>query len=222
MPKLPKRPDGSALTADELLQIDLKNILKKLTAGKPLTAGERKIIEAAGYETEAAIATPDRNLPKRANDKNMRLIIERETNISDRKAYGWLRKLRDQYYAKSTGWRVKEALEEIEARQNKSRGPDVDLRREKLSLECDILRHRRDLERGDLVEKKEYEDAIRAVFQAAIYTIDIAIKTMAAEAGDVGTKRKLEDARRRAYGAVQAEAEERLGDSVQVSDATDA
>ncbi len=204
-PKLPTKKDGSTFTADELLQRDLVNVMKKVAAGKVLTRAEREMIQAAGLETGPE-NTPTSDLPKRANDKNMRLIIEREFAISERKAYVWLKKLRDQYWSKSGGWRVADMVDEIQKRKDAATaGPDRDLRREKLALECDILRDRRDRDRGDYIPKDEHRQRVMAIINACRHTVDNWIKTTAAQIGDPAIKRKLEDAQRKAYAATEAE-----------------
>jgi hypothetical protein len=200
--KLPTKTDGTQLTADELLQKDFVNVLKKMQAGKPLTKGERELIIAAGYTD-----TTDgrKELPKRANDKNMRIIIESEFGVSERKAYTWLTKLRDRYWSKSGLWRVADAVAEIEKRRDAATaGPDRDLKREKLLLECDILRDRRDRDRGDHIPLDQFRSELNAIAQAFRWSVDIWVKTTAAEIGNPDVKRKLEDARRKAYKAILA------------------
>ncbi len=206
--KLPTRSDGRPLTADELLQTDLKNIVRKISAGKVLTRAEREMIQAAGIETGSTDTPTDTHgpLPKRANDKNMRLLIEREFAVSERKAYAWLKKLRDQYWSKTGNWRVADVVGEIQKRKDAATaGPDRDLRREKMALECDILRDRRDRDRGDYIPKTEHRERVMAIVNACRQTVDNWIKTTAAQIGDPVIKGKLEDARRKAYAATEAE-----------------
>jgi hypothetical protein len=190
MSYLPRKIDGTPLTADEILKMDVKNILKKMTAGKPLSASEREVIRAAGYNNDSGAANdteakPDRKLPKHANDKNMRGIIERECNCSERKAYSWLTKLREKYWSKSLGWRVEDVVNEIETRQRKAvSGPDQDLKREKLKLECDILRDRRDRERGELMARREVEDAFTELMEGVRGGLENWVQQIAAEKRD--------------------------------------
>lgn len=186
---LPRKPDGTAVTADELLQLDLKNILKKMSAGKPLSGGEREVIRAAGYDSglpdSDTEVKPDRTLPKTANDKNMRLLIERECNISERKAYAWLKKLRDKFWSKSGNWRAADVLDEIQQRQRvATSGPDQDLKREKLKLECDILRDRRDRERGEFMARRLVEDSFTELMEGVRGGLENWVQQIAAEKRD--------------------------------------
>jgi hypothetical protein len=206
MPKIPTTPDGKTLTSEQILQRDLMNILRKVSDGKPLTNAERDLIKSAGYEDEAAVANTS-DIPKHTkSDKAFRLIVEREANCSERKAYAWIKKLRDRHWNKSQGWRVADALQEIEDRQARTTGgPDRDLKREKLALECDILRDRRDRDRGDYISKEDSRARMLEVVNACRRTIDNWIKTTAAEIGDPAFKKRLEDAQRKAYAATEAE-----------------
>lgn len=63
--------------------------------------------------------------------------------------------------------------------------------------------------RGELVSLDEHRASNLRITEACRRTIDIWIKTTAAEAGDVVTKRKLEDARRKAFNAIRAALENR-------------
>jgi len=208
--KLPSKADGTPLTADDVLQRDLRNVLRKVAAGKVLTRAERELVQSAGCDgggdhAEAGAAEREA-LPKRANDKNMRAIIEREFNVAERKAYLWLQKLRERYWSKTGNWRVADVIAEIEKRKDAATaGPDRDLRREKLALECDILRDRRDRERGEYVPTGEHRERVLSIVRAFRDAVDVWVKTTAAECGDPVVKRRLEDARRKAFGAIAAE-----------------
>jgi len=208
--KLPRKPDGTAITAEELLQKDLVNVLKKMQSGKPLNPSERKLIMAAGYGADTQSDSDKKaTLPKRAKDKTFRLIIEKEFDLSERKAYSWLNKLREKYWTKSGQWRVADAIDEIETRrQSALRGPETDVKREKLKLECDILRDRRDRDRSMYISVDDHRARIQAIVNTCKRTIQIWVSTTAAEIGTPEIKAKLEQAQRKAFAAAEAEYDE--------------
>ncbi len=67
--------------------------------------------------------------------------------------------------------------------------------------------------RGRHVSMEEHRAEVLTICQWCRRTIDVWVKTTAAEFGDVTTKRKLEDAQRKAFAAIQSEFEAAYGTS---------
>lgn len=211
MPKLPTTKDGKPLAADAVLQRDLLNVLKKANDGRPLTNAERELIRAAGRESEldAAMVATESSIPQHGNDKTFRAEVMKATGCEIRAAYKWISKLRAEFWSKSRGWRIRDALAVIEVRRELNGGAggpaSNDIRMEKIRLECDILRDRRDRDRGEYVSKDDHRARIMAASQALRNAHLTWEQTVAAEMGSLVAKHKLEEARRRAYAAIQAE-----------------
>ncbi len=77
----------------------------------------------------------------------------------------------------------------------------------KLTADADTAEHHLARLRGEVIPETEHRERVMAIVQACRQTIDSWIKTTAAEVGNSEIKRKLEDARRKAYAATEAEHE---------------
>jgi hypothetical protein len=98
-------------------------------------------------------------------------IIKRKCEISERKSYDWINKLRAQK-SKSKGWDVNDILAQILERQSKAAsGPNADLKREELQEKVFILRNRRMELEGELIQRQEVESTDLQIAQKLIGVI---------------------------------------------------
>lgn len=119
------------------------NLIKKLKSGRPLTRPELQMLQ--DYDSQNA---PDVDLSKDYPatikvDRRMALAIAERFQISERKGYGWLKKLKD--LKRSRGWPVKKVFEEVEKRKISSTdgGGNGDIKRKILEEQFLLLRARR-------------------------------------------------------------------------------
>ena len=77
----------------------------------------------------------------------------------------------------------------------------------KLKADADTAEHHLARLRGEVMPAEEYRARCGAIAQAFRRGVDVWIKTTSAEVGDPEIKRRLEDARRKTYAAIRAEAE---------------
>jgi len=74
----------------------------------------------------------------------------------------------------------------------------------KLTADADTAEHHLARLRNEVIPLTEFEARRKEIGDAFFQAVDTWIKTTAAEVGDVAFKRKLEDARRKAFAAIQA------------------
>jgi hypothetical protein len=77
----------------------------------------------------------------------------------------------------------------------------------KLTAEADTAEFKLAQMRGDHIPKPQHRERLLAIVNACKRTIDVWVKTTAAEVGKPAFKKKLEEAQRKAYAATEAEYE---------------
>jgi len=157
---------------DKIQQATIRNIIAKLKGGKVPTRYERQLLEEAKAAGESMPELPENKWPKNTrSDSKMRNIIIEQFALSERKAYGWIDKLKTM--KKKTGWPVMDVLSVIQERRDNAPGtggPLVDLRRQLIEEQIRGLKIRNDAEAGLLVEKREVEqedlDRVKVMLEA--------------------------------------------------------
>lgn len=174
--------DGTPVTADDILDADLRNTLKKVGTGKPLSKAERALVEAhlpssSDLKTKNTVST----------DKAMREMIRDRFGISERKTFDWIKRLKP-VHKHGRKWDATGALDEIAERRQRNKNGSAennDLKREKLSLECDILRQRRDRDRGELVPREDVQDTLTELLEGVRNGLENWCQRISAERRDV-------------------------------------
>lgn len=148
---------------ESLKNLHLSNIIKKITqGGKTLTAREMQILDEARERGDVPESTGNGiKHPKRTkSDKSMRDIIVNEYDVSTRRAYKWIERLKPIHFTPSRGWDVDAALAEIKTRRTGSvSGIDPELKAREQELKVAMMEEQLKAESGqyfhidDITEK---------------------------------------------------------------------
>lgn len=161
-----KQDRKKAITSDDmdrLKRAQISALIAKLKSGTPLTTAQMKMLDDARKAGEEIPEEHGSKWPKSTkSDARMKAIIKEAFDISEDKAYRWLRKLNKMKKA-ATGWLVKDVLRVIADRKETAAGGgglNNDLKREMMKEQIVILKCKREEAEGRLLEVDRVNDLV--------------------------------------------------------------
>jgi len=177
------------ITTEEYTKIQnasLRNILSKVASGKVPTRQEWEFLNEARSSGEDVPDLEIDHLPKTTtNNIKMQEFIISHYDIGERKAQLWLKKLESM--KKGGKWPVRDVLSVIQERKdasNGSGGVNNDLKRELLQEQVDMLRVKRKVAEGGLVDVGEVAATLTGISAAYGAGMEQFISYVSAEFSD--------------------------------------
>ena len=161
-----KTADKKQLTNDDMEKLNRAQIaalIAKLKSGTPLSTAQMKMLDEARKAGEKIPEEMESKWPKSTkSDARMKAIIREAFEISEDKAYKWLRKLHKMKKA-ATGWGVNDVLRVIADRKETAAGGGAlnnDLKRQMMQEQIAILKCKREEAEGRLLEADRVNELV--------------------------------------------------------------